>query len=137
MTGSSFRHVLLFVALGALYLLSPHVLAAQDHPGEPGKTYIDRRPKIVSGGVLNNKAIRRPEPAYPADARASKASGAVSIQVLIDEAGNVVRAHALGGHPKLRKAAETAARQAKFKPTLLSGVPVKVSGVITYNFVLQ
>jgi hypothetical protein len=30
-----------------------------------------------------------------------------------------------------------AASQAKFTPTLLSGEPVKVGGIITYNFVLQ
>jgi hypothetical protein len=35
----------------------------------------------------------------------------------------------------LRASAETAARQAKFTPTKLSGKPVRVSGVITYNFV--
>jgi hypothetical protein len=31
----------------------------------------------------------------------------------------------------------SAARQARFSPTLLSGQPVKVSGVITYNFALS
>jgi hypothetical protein len=30
-----------------------------------------------------------------------------------------------------------AARRARVSPTLLSGQPIKVSGVITYNFVLQ
>jgi len=41
----------------------------------------------------------------------------------------------VSGHPLLRGAAEQAARGARFSPTLLSGQPVKVSGVITYNFV--
>jgi hypothetical protein len=31
----------------------------------------------------------------------------------------------------------TAAREAKFSPTRLSGEPVKVSGVLTYNFMVQ
>ncbi|MCA1623063.1 MAG: hypothetical protein LC768_14495 [Acidobacteria bacterium] len=35
----------------------------------------------------------------------------------------------------LRQAAEAAARQAKFSPTLLGGKAVKISGVIVYNFV--
>jgi hypothetical protein len=30
-----------------------------------------------------------------------------------------------------------AARAARFSPTLLQGKPVKVSGVVTYNFVLD
>lgn len=92
-------------------------------------------PKTISGGVLNGKAISLPKPAYPPAARAVRASGAVTVQVLIDETGRVVSASAAGGHPLLQAAAVSAARQARFSPTLLSGQPVKVSGVITYNFV--
>jgi hypothetical protein len=46
-------------------------------------------------------------------------------------------ANAISGHQLLRGTCEYAARQAKFKPTYLCGKPVQVSGVITYNFVLQ
>lgn len=92
-------------------------------------------PKQISGGVLNGKAINLPKPPYPPAARAVRASGAVSVQVLVDEKGNVVTASAVSGHPLLRQAAVQAARSAKFNPTLLSGQAVKVSGVITYNFV--
>lgn len=63
------------------------------------------------------------------------ASGAVSVQVLIDENGDVVSASAVSGHPLLRAAAAQAAGGAKFSPTQLQGMPVKVSGFITYNFV--
>ncbi len=93
------------------------------------------KPKTVSGGVLNGKATSLPKPAYPAAAKAVRASGSVSVQVLIDENGRVVSASAVSGHPLLRQAAVSAAQGARFSPTLLSGQPVKVSGVITYNFV--
>lgn len=92
-------------------------------------------PKQISGGVLNGKATSLPKPPYPPAARAVRASGAVSVQVVVDEDGNVVSASAVSGHPLLRQAAVQAARSAKFSPTKLSGQPVKVSGVITYNFV--
>jgi protein TonB len=92
-------------------------------------------PKQISGGVLNGKATSLPKPAYPPAARAVRASGAVSVQVLIDENGNVVSASAVSGHALLKAAAVQAARGAKFSPTKLSGQPVKVSGIITYNFV--
>ena len=92
-------------------------------------------PKQISGGVLNGKATSLPKPPYPPAARAVRASGAVTVQVLIDESGNVVSASAVSGHPLLRAAAVQAARSARFSPTQLSGQPVKVSGVITYNFV--
>jgi len=92
-------------------------------------------PKQISGGVLNGKATSLPKPPYPPAARAVRAAGAVSVQVLIDESGNVVSASAVSGHPLLRAAAVQAARGARFSPTMLSGQAVKVSGVITYNFV--
>ena len=101
-------------------------------PPPPPKKVV---PKQISGGVLNGKATSLPKPAYPPAARAVGASGAVSVQVLIDENGNVVSASAASGHPLLRAAAVAAARGAKFSPTKLSGEAVKVSGVITYNFV--
>ena len=92
-------------------------------------------PKIVSGGVLNGKAKVLPKPVYPPAAYSAKASGSVVVQVLVDETGKVVSASAVSGHPLLQPAAVAAARQAEFSPTLLNGVPVKVSGVLTYNFV--
>lgn len=92
-------------------------------------------PKTVSGGVLNGKATSLPKPNYPAAAKAVRAGGAVSVQVLISESGSVISATAVSGHPLLRAAAVQAAQGAHFSPTLLSGQPVKVSGVITYNFV--
>ncbi|MEO7673798.1 MAG: energy transducer TonB [Pyrinomonadaceae bacterium] len=92
-------------------------------------------PRTVSGGVLNGKATSLPKPPYPPAARAVRASGAVSVQVLISESGSVISASAVSGHPLLRAAAVGAARGARFSPTMLSGQPVKVSGVITYNFV--
>ena len=88
----------------------------------------------ISGGVVNGKAISLPVPEFPAAAKAAKASGAVNVQILIDEAGNVVEANAVSGHPLLRQAAEDAARQARFAQTMLENQPVKVSGVIVYNF---
>jgi protein TonB len=91
----------------------------------------------ISGGVLNGKAISLPKPPYPAIARAAHASGTVTVQVTIDESGKVISAHAVSGHPLLQQAAVQAALQARFTPTQLSGQPVKVTGVIQYNFVAQ
>ena len=92
-------------------------------------------PKTISKGVINGNATSLPKPPYPAAARAVRASGAVNVQVKIDERGNVVSASAVSGHPLLQQAAVGAARQAKFAPTLLSGQAVSVTGVIVYNFI--
>ncbi len=90
--------------------------------------------KTISGGVINGKARNLVVPAYPAAAKAVGASGAVNVQVTIDEDGNVSSANAVSGHPLLRTAAEQAAWASKFSPTLLQGQPVRVTGIIVYNF---
>src|SRR5437764_1338491 len=41
------------------------------------------------------------------------------------------------GNPTLTPAAKEAAMRARFTPTILNGQPVKIQGVIIYNFVLQ
>ena len=85
-------------------------------------------------GVLNGKATSLPKPPYPQAAMRLNIQGTVTVQLLIDEKGNVVSAKATSGHALLRAAAEAAARKAKFSPTFLSNVPVKVTGVIHYHF---
>lgn len=93
--------------------------------------------KAISGGILNSKALQLPIPNYPAAAGAVRAEGSVNVQVTIDEAGNVISATAVSGHPLLQAAAVAAARQAKFSPTVGDGPRVKVTGIIVYNFSVQ
>lgn len=90
----------------------------------------------VSGGVLPGNAIRRVRPVYPARARGARASGQVHVEVVIDESGNVISASVVRGHWLLRQAALEAARQWKFRPTLLNGAPIEVTGVLIFNFTL-
>ncbi len=93
------------------------------------------RPKApISLGPLNGRAISLPKPPYPATVLKMNIQDTVTVQVLIDEQGDVVSAKATSGHALLRAVSERAAMNAKFTPTLLSNVPVKVTGVIRYNF---
>jgi TonB family protein len=92
---------------------------------------------VISGGVLNGKAVSKPPPVYPPIAKAARASGTVVVQIVVDEEGYVIWTNAVSGHPLLQPASVLAARQVRFTPTRLEGQPVKVSGIITYNFVLQ
>src|SRR5216683_3236170 len=89
--------------------------------------------------VINDEPPPPPPKPTPhaAIAGSAHASGAVNVQVLIDENGNVISARAMSGHPLLQAAAVAAARASKFTPTKLSGQPVKVNGVIVYNFTQQ
>ncbi len=95
---------------------------------------------VIQGGVLNGKAVRLVQPAYPIAARSAHAEGQVQVQVLIDEKGKVIQAKAIGArdiHPALVAAAEDAARHSLFTPTLMNGQPVKVNGMIIYRFSRQ
>jgi TonB family protein len=88
----------------------------------------------ISGGVLNGKALSLPTPEYPPEAKAAGAAGTVMVQVTVDEQGDVLTAYAASGPQMLHRAAVNAALRAKFSPTLLMGEPVKVNGVLVYNF---
>ncbi len=120
---------------GSIVSNAPAKVDVRDEPPPPPPKPTPHA--AISGGVLNGKAVHLVQPPYPAIARSAHASGQVVVQVLIDENGNVVAAHATSGHPLLQAAAVNAARSSKFTPTKLSGQPVKVNGVIIYNFVAQ
>lgn len=97
----------------------------------------DKIEQFIAGGVLNNRVAKKPQPKYPPMALASRTQGTVTVEVVVDENGNVVSARAVAGPGPLRDASEDAARKAKFEPTAMCGQPVKVMGIITYNFVLR
>lgn len=122
-----------------------------DPSGEPGRPVVDvntlgtpppikepvKKNVVVSKGVINGQATYKPKPVYPAMAIKTRVQGVVNVQILVDEKGRVLSAHAYSGHVLLRQAAEQAALQTRFSPTFLSEEPVKVSGTITFNFVLN
>ena len=111
-----------------LFLCSMQIVFAQ-------KESQRKKFSIVSCGVCNSKVISLPKPEYPKAAKFVNASGAVQVEILIDESGNVESAEAISGHPLLKAASVKAAFQAKFEPLLLSGKPIKIRSVIVYNFV--
>jgi protein TonB len=115
---------------------APVVKTSDDLPPPPAKPVAKASLRPISGGVLNGKALEMPKPIYPQTARRALVAGTVTVEVVVDVSGKVIGARAVSGPEMLREAAERAARQAKFTPTLLSGEPVRVSGLITYNFSL-
>lgn len=97
---------------------------------EPGSS----GPKPIDGGVLNSKAITLPKPVYTEEAKRIKATGRITVKVIVDENGKVVFAQAQNGPAVLREAAEAAAREAIFEPTVKDGITVRVSGTLIYDF---
>lgn len=88
----------------------------------------------VRSVILQGTAINRVQPTYPHIAIAANVSGAVVVEVTIDEQGNVASARVLSGHMLLRDVSRNAALGWKWRPTMLNGTPVKVIGTITFNF---
>ena len=88
----------------------------------------------IEGGELNAKATSLPKPVVTEEMKRVKASGRITVRVIVDENGKVVFAQALNGTHVLREAAEAAARQATFEPVVKDGITVRVTGTLTYNF---
>jgi len=97
------------------------------------------RPNVVPmvGGILQGKAIYKVQPPYLPAAKSQRLSGAVFIKVEIDETGVVKDGKILCGADLLAVPALEAALKWRFEPTLLDDKPVKVIGVLTFNFTLQ
>lgn len=107
----------------------------EDIGGPPNDKPLVDPDVTVPGGVVNGKAISLPKPSYPASMSSGRKIGTVVVRVKIAEDGTVMEARATCGHPDFANNSVKAAFKSKFSPTLLSGQPVKVSGVIVYNFV--
>jgi len=116
------------VALGDIYI-RPKTSAGTN------KVEVESKPAVaVENELLSARVISLPRPAYPAEAREAKVTGAVRVLTPVDEQGNVVEAEAISGSPMLQAAAVAAAKQAKFEPLVTNGRPVKTKSVISYSF---
>jgi TonB family protein len=104
---------------------------------QPARTEPQKSAEPIDAGVVNGKAISLPWPAYPSSAKVARASGPVKVLVTIDETGKVIAARAISGHSLLRESSEAAAREARFEPPMISGKPVKLTGILIYNFMEQ
>jgi TonB family protein len=91
---------------------------------------------VAEGGVLQRYASHKEQPYYPPAAKSERLSGTVFIQVEIDETGKAPNAKILWGADLLAAPLREAALKWRFHPITLSGNPVNVMGVLTFNFVL-
>jgi TonB family protein len=115
--------------------------AAQEKAADKGdkdKSSKDKSSKEKSKDkVVKGELIEAPQPVYPEEAKKQKIEGLVAVGIVIGHDGNVVSAKAKSGPEALYAASEQAAFRARFKPSTKDGQPVKVYGVMTYNFVLD
>ncbi len=110
--------------------------AAAPRPTSPTVVSTDVPVQPVEVGSLIAKATERSNPPYPPMARAARASGKVTVYLQLDETGAITSVQRTDGPGMLRRAAEEAARRWKFRPTVINGQPVRVSGYVSFNFTL-
>ncbi len=91
----------------------------------------------VGGDVKPPRLLQQIQPQYPAVARAARVEGDVIVEAIIDEHGNVVKAHVVSGPGLLVPAALAAVEQWKYAPTFLNGVAMPVAMNVTVQFHLH
>ena len=125
--------------------LTPAAATEQPPPPAPSKTNASASAQGASNahnsepmniGSLVEKATQKVSPYYPPVAKSAGIQGLVTIYLEVDEKGTVIAVRNLTGPQMLRQSATNAAWRWKFKPTLVEGQPVRVTGFINFNFTL-
>ena len=106
-------------------------ISSNSSPGS-GKTNYNATP--IASDVFLASATKHVDATTPPAAKAAHVTGSVIVEMTVDEEGNVISATVTSGHPMLREAALTAARQWKFTPAKINGVPTKVVSSLSFNF---
>jgi hypothetical protein len=90
--------------------------------------------RLTDVGLINDKALSLPGPAYPINWRKAVTPITVTVEVVIDETGRVIYSRAVEGPRELWRVAEDAARRAGFLPFRAERRPHKVKGLLSYSF---
>ena len=93
-------------------------------------------PVKVGGSVRAATLIRRPVPAYPAEAMKERITGTVRLHAIIGKDGRTRQVTVLAGNPLLAQSAIDAVSQSLYQPTLLNGRPVEAEITIDLDYKL-
>ena len=80
---------------------------------------------VVSQGVTGGKLLLQVQPQYPANARAMRLNGTVTMVARISKTGTVSKVDVISGHPMLNAAAVDAVRRWKYEPFKLNGEAIE------------
>ena len=97
------------------------------HPDQPERVSVS---KGVEEGLLLSKSI----PVYPAIARATGASGTVTLAATISKAGAIENLRVVSGNPLFYRAALDAVQAWRYRPYVLNDRPVEVETTINVVF---
>jgi len=89
------------------------------------------QPVWIASDELKKHAVDTSNPKLPSSLRAS---GRITVKVLVNSDGHVKCVQALSGHPTLRRAVTEAVQKWTFKPFSAGDKPVAVSGHLSFVF---
>jgi len=95
-----------------------------------------RRIVTLHPSLAASRITRRAEPVYPESAKAAGVSGAVLLDVTVDEQGAVEAIQPLSGFPILLDAAAETVRDWRYLPLSQDGTPVAFKATLVVNFLL-
>jgi TonB family protein len=110
--------------------------SAASSSGKDKSEDVKKDNQLMDVGSLIEKATYKVSPSYPMVAKSQRITGTVKVTLEIDETGAVSGIKHSIGPSLLRPAAAEAARRWKFRPTMIDGQPVRVTGFISFNFAL-
>ena len=92
-------------------------------------------PQLVSAGSLSGRETKRVSPNYPSMAKTHNITGTVRVFAIVDENGKIWITNS-EGPTLLRAAAEDAAKNWTFPPSVFNNRPVRIAGYIDFEFKL-
>ncbi len=131
------RLALSLVAVFALLAGTVHFAAAWfplTGSADPEMNEPSKDPLRIGENDLQSKLIRKVHPAYPEEAREAGVTGQVTLDITVNEKGEVTDVKVLDGHPLLIDSSMEAVRQYKVSPTLLNGASTQVIATVTVNY---
>ncbi len=108
----------------------------KEEPKKPADTITTGSGDTIDVGSLVGFATNRTQPVYPPAAKSLRATGVVTVEVTVNETGDVAEVQKTSGPMLLQDAAKNAIKKWKFKPFVRDGQPVKATGFVNFNFSL-
>ena len=106
-------------------------------PSTPSGQAAETAPRRVGPGVPAPRQVKNVPPVYPPIALSARIQGAVVMDIVVGIDGSVVDAKIVRSIPLLDPAALEAARQWKFEPPIVDGVPTPIVMMMTTTFSLK
>ena len=91
----------------------------------------------VGGAIAPPRQTKNARPTYPREAQAERASGVVTLELLIGPDGKVKDVRVVRSSPLLDKAAIETVRKWEYEPTRVNGMPVSVVMTANISFSLR